>query len=133
MTSGIVRRLYFIYWGSVDRPDWKNARTDELLYELTYTDSLRLPLRSELDYRIANTNRHSESYIANREMVEQFRPKKTRMCPLIYVELWEHGIEGTREELWTIDSDYWMKAYLQRLKAYLNTPELVPTLSLPKR
>lgn len=124
MKSGIVRRLYLIYWASAERSDWKNARTDEVIYELTYNDHLRIPLRSDLEWRFANCNRHTESYVANRDMVERFRGKKIRYCPLIYVELWQEGVEGRREEYWVIDSDYWMKEYLKRLYKYLNTPNV---------
>ncbi len=122
MTSGIVRRLYVLYWASAERSDWKNARTDDLIYELTYNDKLRLPLRDDLDWVMVNCNRRTESYVAHRELVERFRSKKMRYYPLIYVDLWEKGVDGTREEFWVIDSDYWMKKYLERLHQYFSTP-----------
>lgn len=124
MKAGIVRRLYFVYWASVERSDWKNAWTNELIYELTYNDAIRLPLRDDLDWKFANCNRKSESYAANKYMVDMLRGHKIRRCPLIYVELWEKGLEQTKEEYWVIDSDneYRMKFYLNRLVKYLNTP-----------
>ncbi len=126
MKSGIVKSVTMIYWGSVEDKSWKNAHTDELIRELTYLDdNIRLPLRDNMKFIIANCNRNSgEEYLPYRDTVEYYRGKKVRRCPLLVVELWEKGDEGSKIEYWSIDNDNdsTMKEYLKRLKKYLNTP-----------
>lgn len=108
-----------IYWRHPTQ-DWENARTTDLHNHLTYDERLALRFRSDLQYVFANCNRHTESYAANRSLIEQLRPKKIRREPLIYLELWEPNKDGRREEYWSIDSDYRLKEVLRQIDFYLN-------------
>lgn len=119
MTSGNLRKLYVIYWRHPTL-DWENARTTELYNELTYNSVLNIRFRTELKYVFANCHRKTESYAANRDAVEEMRPKKIRREPLVYLELWEPNRDGRREEYWSIDSDYRLKELIRQLDQYLN-------------
>jgi hypothetical protein len=118
MTSGNLKKLIVIYWRHPTL-DWENARTTELNYELTYNSTLNIRFRSDLQYVFANCHRLTESYAANRDLVEYLRPKKIRREPLVYVELWQ-PVDGRREEFWSIDSDYRLKELIKQLDYYLN-------------
>lgn len=119
MTSGNLRKLIVLYWRHATL-DWENARTTELHRELTYNEQLALRYRHDLQYVFANCNRHTESYVANRDLVEQLRPKKIRLEPLVYLELWHPNKDGRREEYWSIDSDYRLKEVIRQIHFYLN-------------
>lgn len=124
MTSGIIDSVTFIYWGHSEDKYWKNAHTDEMLREMTYLDdNLRLPNRDNMKFIVANCNRNTEEYRIHKDTVERFRPKKTRLCPLVVIEL-KKPVNGTKEEYWVIENtgDHSMKECLKRIKTYLNTP-----------
>ncbi len=120
MNSGNLRKLHIIYWRHPTL-DWENARTTELFNELTYNTKLNLRFRTELQYVFANCHRQTESYMANRDLVEQLRSKKIRREPLAYLEFWEPNRDGRREEYWSIDSDYRLKELIKQLDYYLNS------------
>ncbi len=114
MTSGNLRKLYILYWRH-DSMDWENARTSELRDLLTYDEDLNLRYRDGLDYQFMNVNRNTEDYVRHRDTVELLRRHKIRREPLIYLELWRPNKDGSREEMYSIDSDYRMKLVLRRI------------------
>lgn len=121
MTSGNLRKLYILYWRHTTM-DWENARTKELRDKLTYDEpgyELFLKFRQELDFRFMNCNRNTEDYVRHRDTVELLRRHKLRLEPLVFLELWKPNSQGTREEVYSIDSDYRLKLVLKRIKEVL--------------
>lgn len=120
MKSGNLRKLYVIYWRHPEQ-DWENARTTELIRELTYDEKIRMPLRYDTDYRLMNCHRRTESYVANRDIIEYYRRHKVRREILIFMELWQPNEQRVKEEYYSIDSDYRLKLVLNRIKHHLET------------
>lgn len=121
MTSGNLRKLYVVYWRH-SSIDWENARTKELRDELTYNEKLQLKFRTELDYRFMNCNRRGEDYVVHRDTIELLRPKKIRLEPMVYMELWKPNKEGSKEEFYSIDSDYRLKLVVKIIQEHLDNP-----------
>lgn len=120
MTSGNLRKLYVIYWRHPEL-DWENARTTEFIRELTYNEHIRMPFRHEVDYRLMNCHRRTESYMANRDTVEYYRRHKIRREIFVYMELWQPNEQRVREEMYSIDSDYRLKLVLNRIRHHIET------------
>lgn len=119
MTSGVLRKLHVLYWRDSVK-DHENARTKELRDELTYDDQMNLRFRTDLDYKFMNCNRNTEDYVRHREDVERLRPHKTRMQPLVFLDLWKPNKDGYKEEYYSIDSDYRLKIVLRRIQEALD-------------
>lgn len=120
MKSGNLRSLHILYWRH-STEDQENARTTELFRELMYDDKLQIRLRDNLSFIFANVNRRTESYLANKSVVENLRSKKVKREPLVYLELWRPNEDQRKEEFWSIDSDYRLKAVLKRILFHLTT------------
>lgn len=126
MKSGNLRRLHVLYWAHQTKTDWENSRTKELRNFLLYgvpefrpNDQFYLNMRDNLEYLFMNCNRNTEDYVRHRDKVEQLRPKKIRMEPLVYLELWKMNKDFTKEEFYSIDSDYMLNKVLRRIKEVL--------------
>jgi hypothetical protein len=119
MTSGNLRKLYVLYWRHSTQ-DWENARTKELRDELTYDTELNLRFRTDLDYKFMNVNRNTEDYVRHRDTIELLRAKKVRLEPLVYLELWRPNKDGSKEEFYSLDSDYRLKVILRRIREVIN-------------
>lgn len=121
MDSGNLKRLIFLYWRH-SQLDQENARTSALYHELLYNDRIRIPMRHGLEFVFANVNRRTESYMANRHVVEAFRRYKIRKEPLFILELWDYNEEGRKQEMISVDSEYRFRLALERIQRHLNPP-----------
>jgi hypothetical protein len=119
MKSGNLKKLIVIYWRH-PTIDWENARTTEFYKLLIYDDDLAIRKRDDMQFLFINCHRNSEDYARHHDIIEYYRPRKTRCEPMVYMEL-HNPADGRREEFYSIDADFRMHEVIDRIWFHFNT------------
>lgn len=114
-----LSKLIVLFWRH-STEDKENSRTTDFHRELIYNDKLRLRHQHRTEFIWANVNRRTESYRANKDVVERYRRYKVKRYPLVICDLRFPNERGSREEKFVIERDSDVKAVVQRIHYWIH-------------
>jgi hypothetical protein len=114
-----LRRLIFLYWRH-STEDRENSWTKELYEALIYHKKFDIRSVRETEFIFANVNRKTESYLIHKDTIEYYRRHKLRGEPLIILQLMFANADGSREEMFSIDSQHDMLQVVDRIDYWIN-------------